>query len=183
MKAIFKYYFSFLQANIFENLLKKITFGPGGSQEYLFKKYRWHFVILFFITAFSLADKLIKPSSKKPQQLSLDSMVPEGFVLMPIEISNGQDIKNIIGSYGVLDLYAYSKQTGLPETLTASALKVLPPSSEEGVFTALVPEKSALHLFNYTEGFYAVVQNPQKTGAKVYKKQKKQSLIVIEENF
>ena len=85
---------------------------------------------------------------------------------MPIEISNGQDITAIIGSYGVVDLYAYSKITGLPETLAASALKILPPSTEEGAFTALVPEKSAIHLFNYTEAFYAVIQNPLKNRIK-----------------
>ena len=176
--------FATCQKDIFVRLLKNLPFLQGNFMEYLFKKYGWHFVILIFLLVFSFASKffplLHKETSKK---LSLDQLVPKGFVLMPIEISNGQDIKNIIGAYGVVDLYAYSKATGLPETLVASALKVLPPSTEEGTFTALVPEKSAIYLFDYTEGFYAVIQNPQKTGAKIYKKQKNKSLIVIEENF
>ena len=176
--------FSALQKDIFVNFLRRLSCFKGSSSEYILKKYLWHFVILILLILFSIADKFVPFFSKpKPKELSLDSLVPNGFVLMPIEISNGQDIKNIIGSYGVLDLYAYSKTTGLPETLVASALKVLPPSTEEGVFTALIPEKSAIYLFDYTEGFYAVVQNPQKTGSQVYKKQKSKSLIVIEENF
>ncbi|MCZ0932989.1 MAG: hypothetical protein OXJ52_07545 [Oligoflexia bacterium] len=184
--AIKNYFYSFsaYQKDIFVNFLKSLPFLKGNFSEYLLKKYLWHFVILFFLLVFSISSKLFPLLSKSaPEKLSMDQLVPKGFVLMPVEISNGQDIKNIIGSYGVVDLYAYSKTTGLPETLTASALKVLPPSTEEGAFTALVPEKSAIHLFDYTEGFYAVIQNPQKTGSKIYKKQKSKSLIVIEENF
>ena len=178
------YFYSYFQKDLLANLIKRLPFLQGSSTEYLFKKYLWHFIIIIFLTVFSLADRFIPFFSKpKPQPASLDSLVPKGFVLMPIEISNGTDIKNIIGSYGVVDLYAYSKDTGLPENLAGSSLKILPPSTEEGAFTALVPEKSAIHLFSYTESFYAVIQNPQKTGSKIYKKQKTKSLIVIEENF
>ena len=187
MKSAIKNYlysFSTFQKDIFVNLLKSLPFGQGNFLEYLLKKYLWHFMIVLFLLIFSISSQFFALSSKDtPNQLTLDQLVPKGFVLMPVEISNGPDIKNIIGSYGVVDLYAYSNTTGLPETLVASALKILPPSTEEGAFTALVPEKSAIHLFDYTEGFYAVIQNPQKIGSKIYKKRKSKSLIVIEENF
>ena len=183
-QAIKNYLNSLFQKNNLFNFLKNLPVGKGNLLEHLFKKYAWHFIIVIFLLIFSLISKIL-PLLSEPESktLSLDRLVPKGFVLMPIEISNGQDIKNMIGSYGVVDLYAYSKTTGLPETLVANALKVLPPSTEEGGFTALVPEKSAIHLFDYTTAFYAVVQNPQKTGSKIYKKQKKKSLIVIEEEF
>ena len=187
MKSLIKSYlysFSSQQKNILPSFFKSLPFLEGNILEHLFKKYGWHFIILIILILFSLAGKFFPLLSKTtPQELSLDHLVPKGFVLMPIEISNGPDIRNIIGSYGVVDLYAYSETTGLPDKLSASSLKILPPLTEEGAFTALVPEKSAIHLFDYTESFYAVIQNPQKTGAKIYKKQKMKSLIVIEENF
>ena len=188
LKALIKnqlYSFSSEQKNILPHFFKKLPFLEGSILKYLLKKYSWQLVILIVLVLLSLAGKFLPLLSKKtPQEeSSLDQLVPEGFVLMPIEISNASDVKNLIGSYGVLDLYAYSETTGLPDELSASALKVLPPSSEEGAFTALVPEKSAIHLFDYTESFYAVIQNPKKTGSKIYKKQKIKSLIVIEEDF
>ena len=172
------------QKDNFINYLKTLPEGKSYFTGHLIKKYWMHSVILIFLVVFSIADKILTNSSKEvPKATSLDSLVPKGFVLMPIELRNGQDIIDIIGSYAVVDLYAYSDKTGLPEILAASALKVLSPSTEEGSFIALVPEKSALHLFDYTESFYAVIQNPEKTGAKIYKKEKSKSLIVIEENF
>lgn len=163
--------------------LNNLPIIKGHFSNYLFKKFGWHFIILTLLILFSIAGNFISSSKSQTKNFNLDSLVPKGFVLMPIEISNAQDIKNIIGSYGVVDLYAYSKTTMLPEKLVASYLKVIPPTTEEGAFTALVPKKSAIYLFDYTEGFYAVIQNPEKTGSKIYKKQKNKSLIVIEENF
>ena len=185
MKQAFKNYLDSLsQKDILFNFLKNLSFGQGNLLEHLLKKYAWHFIIVTFLLIFSLISKFFPLFSNSESKAgSLDHLVPKGFVLMPLEISNAQDIKNIIGSYGVVDLYAYSKETGLPETLVANVLKVLPPSTEEGAFTALVPEKSAIHLFDYTEGFYAIIQNVAKTKTKIYKKQKNKSLIVIEENF
>ena len=174
----------FFQKETLGKLLEKIPFIQGNILEYLFKKYSGHFLIILGLIFLSLISEFLPAMLKeKPKPLSLDSLVPKDFVLMPIEISNGKDIMNIIGKYGVVDLYAYSKQTGLPEKQAASALKILPPDAEEGHFVALVPEKEATYLFGYSDPFYAVIQNPNKKGAKIYKKKKKQSLIVIEEVF
>lgn len=151
---------------------------------YILKKYVWQISVLLILILLSLTSKYLPLLLKEPAKpVSLDSLVPKGFVLMPIEINNRKDIMGIIGDFGVLDLYSYSEKTNLPETQVASALKVLPPNSEEGHFSALVPEKEASYLLEYPDSFYAVVQNPEKRGSKIYKKKEKKSLIVIEENF
>lgn len=164
--------------------LDKMPFLQGNITEYLLKKYFWHFLVVLGVILLSLISKYLplalKEQAKPP---SLDSLVPKGSVLVPIEISNGKDIINIIGGYGVVDLYAYSSQTNLPEKQAASSLKILPPDTEEGRFLALVPEKEAGLLFEYSDPFYAVIQNPNKKNSKIYKKKKRKSLIVIEENF
>lgn len=178
------YYFIFSCEKALENLFKKLPLAKGSLWEYLFKKYSWHFIIILGLVFLSLISSLLPIIlQEQPKALTLDKLVPKDFVLLPIEISNGRDIITIVGSYGVVDLYAYSGQTGLPENQVASAVKILPPDTEEGRFAALVPEKEVSHLFGYSDPFYAVVQNPGKTGSKIYKKQKKRSLIVIEENF
>ena len=168
----------------FEKLFKQPGFFQGTAGEYLFKKYKGHFFIILCLMVLSFVSKILPGLLKtQAETLSLDSMVPKDFVLLPIEISNGKDIIGLMGKYGVVDLYAYSDQTGLPEKQAGGAIKILPPETEDGRFVALVPEKEALGLFEYSNPFYAVVQNPNKSGAKIYKRKKRPSLVVIEEDF
>lgn len=177
-------YLAFLKQDTLEKLIEKIPCFKGNIIEYLLKKYSGHFLVILCLVCLSLVPKIVSIMSKEqPKSFSLDSLVPKDFVLLPIEISNGQDIMGIIGKYGVVDLYAYSKQSGVPDKQAASAVKILPPETEEGRFVALVPEKEVSYLFKYSDPFYAVIQNPNKIGSKIYKKKEKKSLIVIEENF
>ena len=184
--------------NLFENLhlffknqqekalIKLLQFSmfKGNLWKYLLEKYFWRFCFVLF---FSLISLTISSSSlinkKTPIAVSLDQMVPKGFVLVPLEISNGEDLFPFIGAYAVVDLYLDSKNMGLPERQIAEQVKIFPPQSEEGLWTALIPEKEVIHLFEYASAFYAVIQNPKKNNSKIYKKQKKASLIVIEESF
>lgn len=184
--------------NLFENLkfflkkqqdkaltqLMKLSFFQGNLWRYLLEKYFWHFSFVVFFSIFSVAisSSSLRGSSKKAP-VSLDQMVPKGFVLVPLEISNGEDLFSFIGAYAVVDLYLDSKGVGLPEQQAASQVRVFPPQSEEGLWTALIPEKEVIHLFEYVSAFYAVIQNPEKKNSKIYRKQKKPSLIVIEESF
>lgn len=178
------YHLVFFQKKVSGNALKKYSLMPKGILGELLKKYFSHLLIVLAIVLLSLISEFLPIMLKKNKEiLSLDALVPKNFVLLPIEISNGKDIINIIGKYGVVDLYAYSKETGLPEKQAASAVKVLPPETEESRFVALVPEKEVSYLFKYSDPFYAVIQNPDKKGSKIYKKKEKKSLIVIEENF
>ena len=167
-----------------EGLLKNNLFFQKNLLGRLFRKYMSHFFILFGLVFLSLiSDLLPLIKRERARAPSLDTLVPQDFVLLPIEISNGGDIKSIIGAYGVVDLYVHSERTGLPEKQAAGAIKILPSETEEGRFMALVPEKELSYLFKYPEPFYAVIQNPEKTGAKVHKKKQSESLVVIEENF
>ena len=174
------------QKSQFLKSLGHSSFVKGRFLEYLLKKYFWPFVILLLFLIISLASYVmplfLKPTQAE-QQLSLDQLVPKGFVLMPIEISNAEDIISLIGAYGVVDLYAYSKHTGLPDKKVADYIKVIPLNTESAGLTALIPEHSALDLFEYSESFYAVIQNPSHKNSKVYKKKRKKTLIIVEENF
>ncbi len=178
------YYFALSYKEAVDSFFAKAPLAEGGLWGYLFKKYSWHFFIVLGLAILSLISAFLPQLAKQPAKpLSLDRLVPKGFVLLPIEISNGKDIISLIGSYGVVDLYAYSGQTGLPEQQAASAVKILPPDTEDGRFSALAPAKEAPRLFGYSDPFYAVIQNPEKKGSKIYKKRSRKNLIVIEENF
>ena len=185
-KFIKKYFYrlTLLREELLKSFLKNNLFFQKSLLGKLLKKYSSHFFILFGLVFLSFVSEILPMLGREsPKVPSLDSLVPKDFVLLSIEISNGKDIVGIIGGYGVVDLYAHSEQTGLPEKQAAEAIKILPPETEEGRFIALIPAKEVSYLFKYSEPFYAVIQNLEKTGAKIHRKKQKKSLIVIEENF
>ena len=164
--------------------LMKLSLFKGNLWNYLLERYFWHFcfILIFSILSISLSTSSLRKSSVEAP-VSLDQMVPKGFVLVPLEISNGEDLFAFIGDYAVVDLYLDSKGMGLPEQQVAEQIRIFPPQEEEGLWTALIPEKEVIHLFEYVSAIYAVIQNPEKKQSKIYRKQKRSSLIVIEENF
>ena len=111
----------------------------------------------------------------------MSEMIPEGFVLLPVEISNGEDLINFIGSYGVVDLYSLSLNTGHPEEQVAKALKVLLPFPGDSRFVVITPEDQVTRFLKHTGPFYAVLQNPNKRGSQIHKKKIKQTIKVIGE--
>ena len=166
--------------------LHNLSFFQGSLGKYLLEKYFWAFCLILLFSFVSLGsyirDFLLK-NTEDQSQVSLDQLVPQGFVLVPIEISNGGDLFPFVGNYAVVDLYLDSQSLGLPDKQIASRIKIFPPQIEEGLWTALIPEKEVIYLFEYVSAFYAVIQNPKKRDSKIYKKQKTNSLIVIEESF
>ena len=152
--------------------------------EALIQKYKTQLLLIGTVFVLAILSSLIQSFlNEKPQPFSLDKMIPEGFVLIPIEIENSEDIINLIGSYGVIDLYSYSSHLNLPQELAAQSLKVIPTKTEENRFAVIAPEKEVLQLLAYRGPFYAVVQNPKKTGSQIHKKRIKKHLTIIEESF
>lgn len=135
--------------------------------------------LLFGILTVQYVQKLLS----KKESISLDQMIPEDFVLMPIEIQNSEDILPFIGSYGVANLYSYSKNKGIPQDIVALALKIIPPLNHDSRFSAIIPEQEVSKLFQHEGPFYAVIQNPKKKNSKIFKKKLKKSLMIIEEGY
>ena len=155
-------------------------------KDIIFKKYKFQvllmacaFVLILIVQVFHFMNL---DKKEDPTHQSIAELVPKGFVLIPVEISNGKDIIPIIGPYGVVDLYAYSKNKDVPDIKVGMYIKVIAPDSEESSFMALIPEKEVNKLFEHSPPFYAVIQNPKEQKTKIYKK-KKTGLIVVEEKI
>jgi len=112
---------------------------------------------------------------------SLDTYIPEGFVLMPIELINGSSLDGLLEQKGVVDLY-----TGHPGQKrvdkVASAVKIIRSPMNPLYFAILVPEDKASLMIQRFQSFYAVIQNSEQQKQAVIQplNKKKQRSITIE---
>ncbi len=112
----------------------------------------------------------------------VDTYIPEGFVLLPIELSNGITLAGLLKDKGVVDLYT-ADPTNFQAQRAASAVKIIRSPVGQLQFAALLPENQAGAMIQRFQSFYAVIQNPDKKGTKVMLKGKKKKRLITIEPF
>ena len=148
----------------------------------IFDKYKSQIITISIVFLLSLIVNFIPFfSEKEKKEQILYEMIPKGFVLLPLEISNGEDLVKLIDSHAIVDLYSFSLETGRPSEQIAKALKILLSFSEDFRFVALVPEEQVSRFFEHESPFYAVLQNSEKQGSQIHKKKIKKTIKIIGE--
>ena len=89
---------------------------------------------------------------------SADTYIPEGFVLVPIEIQNSESLSSLIGDFAVVDLFKgpHSQRVG-------RRLKMLRAPLNPQQFAVLVPEAEVSTLLQTAGPFWVAIQNPAMT--------------------
>ena len=130
----------------------------------------------FLITVFQ-NKKPADTAQKYP--LNIDTYIPPGFVLLPVDLNNGPALDGLLSAKGVVDLYTGQPEEGAAK-IAAEAVKIIRSPQNPSHFAVLVPENQAGFLIKGSPSFYAVVQNPQKNGTKIkpLRKIKKSSIII-----
>jgi hypothetical protein len=110
------------------------------------------------------------PASEDAQAAeSADTYIPEGFVLVPIDLQNSDSLSSLIGSYAVVDLF-----TGNRSKKVGKRLKLLRAPLNPQQFAVLVPEGEVSNLLANPGPFWAAIQNPQQSrGTEIASKFKK----------
>ena len=103
---------------------------------------------------------------KAPPAASIDTLIPEGFVLLPIDLSNTEALDGFLHSKGVVDLYTGDPSYSHSEK-AAAAVKIIRSPHNPNRFAVLVPEEKAPFLIERFKSFYAIIQNPSKKGVKI----------------
>ncbi len=115
-------------------------------------------------------------SSNQPAQetavASADTYIPDGFVLVPIELQNAESLGSLIGAYAVVDLFRGPKSQRVGRRLR---LLRAPLNPEQ--FAVLVPEGEVSTLMSIPGPYWAVIQNPQQRKATEIANQHKKSRI------
>ncbi len=114
----------------------------------------------------------IEPSSGQETQAaasvsktsSLDTFIPQGYVLIPIELENYNSVDSILGTYGIVDLYSAGDGENRKTKPLARRIKILRAPQNPSQFAVLVPEQQAALFFRGQSVFFAAIQNPKETG-------------------
>ena len=143
----------------------------------------WH-ILLFLSLMFTVMQKK-KPTESLPERADVDTLIPEGFVLAPVELSNGPSLDGLLDSKGVVDLYTGDPIKQKAEKV-ASSVKILRSPLNPKYFAVLVPENEAKFLIQRFQAFHAVLQNPgQKRKAVIrdlHRQKKRRSVIIDIDN-
>jgi hypothetical protein len=106
-----------------------------------------------------------KPTAPKVEPEPIESastFIPDGFVLVPIELANFESLDSILGKFGVVDLYLPADSPRGHARKIATHIKILRAPLNPSHFAVLVRETESARLVTHTGPFIAVVQNHER---------------------
>ena len=145
------------------------------------KKHIYFWILLLSISLLFTIFRYKKPTPDSVNTAHLDTYIPPGYVLLPVELSNGAYLDGLLEQKGIVDLY-----TGDPNNKgtqkAATAVKIIRSPKNPDYFAVLVPDDKAGILIQRAKAFHAVIQNPHQNQETkipaIYKKS--QRIITIE---
>ncbi len=112
---------------------------------------------------------------------SVDTYIPEGMTLIPIEIQNIEALKNILGEFGVVDLYLPSYDSKASPKKVASGIKIMRAPLNPDVFAVLVRSENAAKIAQHPGAFFVTVLNPKTKNSNFHSEKPKNRTQIITE--
>lgn len=139
-------------------------------------KFSFIFLALGFISFF-----ISKPNSDKVHEptketIQLDDIIPDGLVLLPLELVNREALSSIIGATAVIDLFTVNSETLNPSKKIASRVKIVRTPKNPEQFALLVQEHETTQILNFAGPYFAVIQNKSRKGSRLTSKAQKQNV-------
>lgn len=94
-----------------------------------------------------------------------DTMIPAGFALVPIEVSNFESLDSILGRTGVVDLFLPNADGRSRARRVAQRVRILRSPRDPSHFAVLVPASESHRLVSHAGAFFVAVQRPGSGGA------------------
>jgi hypothetical protein len=104
---------------------------------------------------------------------SADTVIPAGYVLVPIQLENQDSISSLMGEFGVVNLFLSARVTGHGRVKVGQRLKLLRAPLNPDQYAVLVPEEESGKILEAQGPFFAVLQNPNEAKAGAWIKRKK----------
>jgi hypothetical protein len=97
------------------------------------------------------------------------TFIPNGFVLVPIEVSNFESLDSILGNYGIVDLYAPGDSPKKRPIKIAERIKILRAPLNPSHFAVLAPEDESDRIVAQPGPLMVVVQPKITSGTRIVK--------------
>ena len=120
------------------------------------------FLMIAFIVLImsNIAHYFVKPadSSLSEPMAEADTVIPKGYVLIPVELQNFDAISGVIQNFGVVDLYSNSPDN-LKSKKIASKIKLIRAPYNPNSFAVLAKEEYSEEIVKSSNNLYAIIQN------------------------
>ncbi|MGE3684212.1 MAG: hypothetical protein AB7G93_21020 [Bdellovibrionales bacterium] len=109
------------------------------------------------------------PAHEDAAALQVDTHIPRGFVLVPIEVQNYEALDSILGRFGIVDLLQAGFGEGQSQRLVARNVRILRAPQNPSHFAVLIQESEAQGLLAHGGAFTVVVKRPDQAGTEFVK--------------
>jgi uncharacterized membrane protein len=119
-----------------------------------------HFIIAFILlVGISIYVSHVNNSEKvSGGPIQADTIIPKGFILFPIQLENIDAIKGVINQFGVIDIYARTKNGSASKKLL-SKVKIIQAPYNPDEYALLLPEYLSQKMMSEMGPFLGVIQN------------------------
>lgn len=93
----------------------------------------------------------------------VDTLIPAGFMLIPVELINAEAMSGLAGQYGVIDLFTANPEKGKKAQKILSKAKILRAPLNPNQFAVLVKEADGTRLLSHAGPYFAALKNPKDT--------------------
>jgi hypothetical protein len=148
---------------------------------------QWEKRVLWTAAGLSLiplaAASLVRPQpvpSEAPIEKSagqVDTYIPKGFVLVPIEVQNYDALDSILGQFAVVDLLQNSNPRSPQPHLVARHVRILRAPKNPSHFAVLVEESAVAQVLKFGSQFTVIVRRPEKSGTEFVKDSPHRSIV------
>lgn len=127
------------------------------------RQHRWSVGLI----ALTLLGLLFLSSGKSDEKtasmptIDSDELIPEGSVLVPLDLQNREALNDLVGAFAIVDLFTVSADGQMKGTKVGKRVKLIRSPQNPTQFSALVPEDQAPLLFANPGPLFAVIQSRQ----------------------
>jgi len=99
----------------------------------------------------------------------VDTYIPKGFVLVPIDVQNFEALDSILGHFGIVDLFQGGQPNGPKQHLVARNVRILRAPHNPAHFAILVQESQVADILKNSSLFTVIVKRPSASGTEFVK--------------
>lgn len=116
--------------------------------------------VLLGLISFLFSQKPEPAVDQAPQkQVEIDELIPEGYFLLPLELTNREALVSMIGDTSIVDIFTIHPQTLNPQKKIASRVKLIKSPKNPDQFALLLEESNTMDILKYSGPYFATIQN------------------------